>query len=149
MIGKRPSGIRSKLKSFKSRERIGMEEFGEVSLSPELIAKNPSFNTKHKGDIVPRRSNIEKSLKQKKRVIQMLSVVVLEFFICWTPLYVMNTWYHFDPDQLYNLIGPVGVSLIQLLAYVSSCVNPITYCFMNSGFRSAFVSVFGSWGSEG
>jgi len=36
-----------------------------------------------------RRCNVGKSLKRKKRVIQMLSVVVAEFFVCWTPLYVM------------------------------------------------------------
>lgn len=95
-----------------------------------------------------RQSNVGKSLMRKKRVIQMLSVVVLEFFVCWTPLYVMNTWYLFNPSELYDLIGPIGVSLIQLLAYVSSCVNPITYCFMNRGFRSAFCSVFGCRGNE-
>lgn len=36
-----------------------------------------------------RRCNQAKSLKRKKRVIQMLGVVVAEFFVCWAPLYVM------------------------------------------------------------
>lgn len=69
--------------------------------------------------------------------------VVLEFFVCWTPLYVMNTWYLFSPAGLYETIGPLGVSLIHLLAYISSCSNPITYCFMNKSFRVAFCHVFG------
>ena len=90
-----------------------------------------------------RRCNVAKSLRRKKRVIQMLGVVVAEFFVCWTPLYIMNTWYLFSPTGLYNMIGPLGVSLIQLLAYFSSCSNPITYCFMNRGFRIAFCHVFG------
>lgn len=38
-----------------------------------------------------RRSNTEKALKKKKRVVKMLFAVVLEFFVCWTPLYVINT----------------------------------------------------------
>lgn len=44
-----------------------------------------------------RRTNTEKALLKKKRVIKMLCAVVLEFFICWTPLYVINTVskYHF------------------------------------------------------
>ena len=92
---------------------------------------------------VLRRCNVAMSLRRKKRVIQMLGVVVAEFFICWTPIYVMNTWYLFYPVQLYSLIGPMGVTSIQLLAYFSSCVNPITYCFMNQGFRMAFFRVFG------
>ncbi|ODM92454.1 Cholecystokinin receptor [Orchesella cincta] len=90
-----------------------------------------------------RRSNAGKSLSRKKRVIQMLGVVVLEFFVCWTPLYVMNTWYLFSPEGLYETIGPLGVSLIHLLSYSSSCSNPITYCFMNKSFRVAFCHVFG------
>lgn len=32
--------------------------------------------------------------------------------------------------------------MIQLLAYVSSCCNPITYCFLNRKFRQAFLKVF-------
>jgi len=95
-----------------------------------------------------RRCNVVKSLRRKKRVIQMLGVVVAEFFVCWTPLYIMNTWYLFSPHELYGMIGPLGVSLIQLIAYLSSCVNPITYCFMSKGFRLAFFHVFGCHASE-
>lgn len=83
-----------------------------------------------------------KSMESKKKVIRMLFVLVAEFFVCWTPLYVMNTWYLFDSDAVYNHIGPFGVVLIQLLAYISSCCNPITYCFMNRKFRQAFIKVF-------
>ncbi|CAL8116060.1 unnamed protein product [Orchesella dallaii] len=83
-----------------------------------------------------------KSMESKKKVIRMLFVLVAEFFVCWTPLYVMNTWYLFDSEAVYNHIGPFGVVLIQLLAYVSSCCNPITYCFMNRKFRQAFIKVF-------
>ncbi|CAG7719695.1 unnamed protein product [Allacma fusca] len=89
-----------------------------------------------------RRSNAAVSLNRKKRVIQMLGVVVAEFFICWTPIFVMNTCYLFWPKELYTLIGPLGVAIIQLVAYFSSCVNPITYCFMNRGFRTSFFRVF-------
>lgn len=90
-----------------------------------------------------RRCNEGKSLRRKKRVIQMLGVVVAEFFFCWAPLYVMNTWYLFSPTELYNMIGPLGVSLVHLLAYISSCCNPITLFFMSKVFRSAFCHVFG------
>ncbi|PSN38743.1 hypothetical protein C0J52_16966 [Blattella germanica] len=43
---------------------------------------------------------------------------------------------------VYRLVGSTGVSLVQLLAYISSCCNPITYCFMNRKFRQAFLGVF-------
>lgn len=83
-----------------------------------------------------------KSMESKKKVIRMLFVLVAEFFVCWTPLYVMNTWYLFDSEAVYNNIGSIGVSLIQLLSFSSSCSNPITYCFMNRKFRQAFIKVF-------
>ncbi|XP_037049844.1 cholecystokinin receptor type A-like [Bradysia coprophila] len=89
-----------------------------------------------------RRTNAEKSLQNKKRVIQMLFVVVLEFFICWTPLYVINTIALFNPHLVYNRLGYTSISICQLLAYSSSCCNPITYCFMNRGFRKAFLNLF-------
>ncbi|XP_031627019.1 cholecystokinin receptor type A-like [Contarinia nasturtii] len=89
-----------------------------------------------------RRTNTEKSLQNKKRVIKMLFVVVLEFFISWTPLYIINTIAMFDPNAVYQKLGYTTISYFQLLAYTSSCCNPITYCFMNRGFRKACLNLF-------
>ncbi|XP_065092508.1 cholecystokinin receptor type A-like [Ochlerotatus camptorhynchus] len=97
-----------------------------------LRLKNPAL----------RKSNMEKSLTNKKRIIKMLFVVVLEFFICWTPLYVINTMALFWPSTVYHNLGYTAISFFQLLAYSSSCCNPITYCFMSSGFRKAFLNLF-------
>lgn len=72
----------------------------------------------------------------------MLFVVVLEFFICWTPLYIINTIALFNPQMVYQTFGYTTITYLQLLAYSSSCCNPITYCFMNRGFRKAFLNLF-------
>nr|CAD7414194.1 unnamed protein product [Timema cristinae] len=89
------------------------------------------------------RSNyMDKSIEAKKKVIRMLFVVVAEFFVCWAPLHVLNTWYLFSPEVVYKHVGSTGVSLVQLLAYISSCCNPITYCFMNRKFRQSFLGIF-------
>ena len=88
------------------------------------------------------RTNTEKSLQNKKRVIKMLFVVVLEFFICWTPLYVINTLALFNASFVYQHLGYQTITFFQLLAYSSSCCNPITYCFMNRGFRKACLNLF-------
>ncbi|KAK9695685.1 7 transmembrane receptor (rhodopsin family) [Popillia japonica] len=89
-----------------------------------------------------RRTNAERSLQNKKRVIKMLFAVVLEFFICWTPLYIINTIVLFEQSFIYNSLGYTAISFFQLLAYTSSCCNPITYCFMNYGFRKSFLNLF-------
>ncbi|XP_022243900.1 cholecystokinin receptor-like [Limulus polyphemus] len=88
-------------------------------------------------------SNHERSLAQKKRVIKMLFVVVFEFFVCWTPIHVINTISLFNPIGVYGGLGYQGISFLQLLAYTSSCCNPITYCFMNAKFRQSFINIFG------
>ncbi|RZF38513.1 hypothetical protein LSTR_LSTR006108 [Laodelphax striatellus] len=88
------------------------------------------------------RSNyMDKSIEAKKKVIRMLFVVVGEFFICWTPIHILNTVYLFNPEFFRTYLGNYTY-LVQILAYVSSCCNPITYCFMNRKFRQAFLSIF-------
>lgn len=72
----------------------------------------------------------------------MLFVVVLEFFICWTPLYIINTITLFDSQIVYQTLGYQTITYLHLLAYSSSCCNPITYCFMNRGFRKACLKLF-------
>jgi cholecystokinin A receptor/cholecystokinin-like receptor len=72
----------------------------------------------------------------------MLFVVVIEFFICWTPMYVMNTWFLFDRDTAQKHVSPGAMNFIHLLAYASSITNPITYCFMNQKFRKGFLMAF-------
>lgn len=89
-----------------------------------------------------RQSNTERSLQAKKRVIKMLFVVVLEFFVFWTPMYIMNTWFVFDNKTAMQHVSPAAMNFIHLMSYVSSCCNPITYCFMNKKFRQGFLSAF-------
>ncbi|XP_068120725.1 cholecystokinin receptor-like [Hyperolius riggenbachi] len=84
-------------------------------------------------------SNLEAKLKAKKRVIRMLIVIVVVFFICWMPVYVANTWKAFDEDSAYDILTGAPISFIHLLSYTSTCVNPIIYCFMNQRFRKAFM----------
>ncbi|XP_059153017.1 cholecystokinin receptor-like [Physella acuta] len=89
-----------------------------------------------------RHSNPEKIRQNKMRVIRMLFVVVLEFFICWTPVYIVLTWLAFHEESAQQIVTPLTKTLFHLLSYFSSCCNPITYCFMNKKFREAFLRVF-------
>ena len=89
-----------------------------------------------------RQSNGERSRASKRRVIKMLFAVVAEFFICWTPMYVIQTWIIYDYDTAKLHVTRNMLVVFNLLGYVSSCCNPITYCFMNRNFRQGFISVF-------
>ncbi|XP_072315386.1 cholecystokinin receptor type A [Eucyclogobius newberryi] len=81
------------------------------------------------------------NLMAKKRVIRMLLVIVFLFFVCWTPVFVVNAWQAFDRRSAHQLTG-APISFIHLLSYTSACVNPIIYCFMNKRFRQGMLSTF-------
>ncbi|KAL1505400.1 hypothetical protein ABEB36_004974 [Hypothenemus hampei] len=128
-----------------------MPPFAEQSIKPESLRKGRSLNEEN--DVMKEstytfarhgiRSNyLDRSIEAKRKVIRMLFVIVAEFFICWTPLHILNTLYVYYPDEVYKTVGSTEVSLIHLLCYVSSCSNPITYCFMNRKFRQTFFTAF-------
>lgn len=86
-------------------------------------------------------NNSTANLMAKKRVIRMLLVIVFLFFVCWTPVFVVNAWQAFDRRSAYRLTG-APISFIHLLSYTSACVNPIIYCFMNKRFRQGMLATF-------
>ncbi|XP_046373502.2 cholecystokinin receptor type A-like [Haliotis rufescens] len=120
---------------------------GAGYLDPDYTTATSASNTKRtfrkfEFNRAMRQSNSEKSRAAKKRVIKMLFAVVLEFFLFWTPTYVVATWIVFDKDSARAHISPLTKSLIHLVSYVSACSNPITYCFLNKNFRQGFLSAF-------
>lgn len=103
---------------------------------------NPSLsNSKPKVGRVCSNSSTA-NLMAKKRVIRMLLVIVGLFFLCWTPIFVVNAWRAFDRRSADRLLSGAPISFIHLLSYTSACVNPIVYCFMNKRFRQGVLSTF-------
>lgn len=82
------------------------------------------------------------NLMAKKRVIRMLIVIVILFFLCWSPIFSVNAWRAFDATTAGILLSGAPISFIHLLSYTSACVNPIIYCFMNKRFRVGFLATF-------
>uniref|UniRef100_A0A8C6TGZ5 Cholecystokinin receptor type A n=1 Tax=Neogobius melanostomus TaxID=47308 RepID=A0A8C6TGZ5_9GOBI len=90
----------------------------------------------------PRSNTSGAKLEAKKRVIRMLVVIVVMFFVCWMPLYCVNTWRAFDNISALHALSGAPIGFIHLLSYTSACVNPIIYCFMNTRFRKALLVTF-------
>ncbi|XP_050303843.1 cholecystokinin receptor type A-like [Anthonomus grandis grandis] len=129
------------------KEYIQVDNNGEPTIchngaTPDSSRKHLKETTYTFSPHVMRSNYMDRSIEAKRKVIRMLFVIVAEFFICWAPLHILNTWYLYNPKEVYELVGSTGVSLVQLLAYVSSCSNPITYCFMNKKFRQTFFTAF-------
>jgi hypothetical protein len=122
------------------------DEDHENCIETEVTTKNTN-----RPKVTALRSNTDPLVAQarQRRVIKMLFVVVLEFFICWTPIYTINTIALYSPKLIYKGLGYNGISFFHLLAFFSSCTNPITYCFMNSKFRESFLLLFRCKNSNG
>ncbi|XP_071124578.1 cholecystokinin receptor type A-like [Mytilus edulis] len=132
---------------------IGMKMDTQNELESTIGSQNGSCK---KPDVVPiakpkgrydlqrgmRQTNSERSRASKKRVIKMLFAVVFEFFVCWTPMFIIQSWVIIDENSAELYVTNELSSAFHLLAYVSTCCNPITYCFMNRNFRQGFFSAF-------
>ncbi|XP_062239690.1 cholecystokinin receptor type A [Platichthys flesus] len=111
-----------------SKKRSITCSFSHSSTKPTAVARVSS-------------SSSTANLMAKKRVVRMLLVIVFLFFLCWTPVFVVNAWQAFDRRSAYRLTG-APISFIHLMSYTSACVNPIIYCFMNKRFRKGMLSTF-------
>ncbi|VDP07572.1 unnamed protein product [Soboliphyme baturini] len=96
------------------------------------------FESRWNGNML-RCTHAAQSLTNKKRVIKMLAAIVVEFFICWMPFYTYYLVIVIKPSNFNANFHTVFL----IMAYLSSCTNPITYCFMNGKFRQAFLAAFG------
>nr|P30553.1 RecName: Full=Gastrin/cholecystokinin type B receptor; Short=CCK-B receptor; Short=CCK-BR; AltName: Full=Cholecystokinin-2 receptor; Short=CCK2-R [Rattus norvegicus]AAA40925.1 cholecystokinin receptor [Rattus norvegicus] len=103
---------------------------------PRSRLEMTTLTTPTPGPVPGPRPNQAKLLA-KKRVVRMLLVIVLLFFLCWLPVYSVNTWRAFDGPGAQRALSGAPISFIHLLSYVSACVNPLVYCFMHRRFRQA------------
>ncbi|TRY69146.1 hypothetical protein TCAL_09735 [Tigriopus californicus] len=80
------------------------------------------------------------SIKNKKRVIKMVLVVVIIFALSWLPIHVILIM---RGMKIYPN-NPVTVTMqiiSHILAYSNSCVNPILYAWLSEPFRRGFWAV--------
>ncbi|TKR68263.1 hypothetical protein L596_024265 [Steinernema carpocapsae] len=112
------------------------------ALERKMITKSES--TPYAVEQSLRSTHSEKNVIAKQRVIKMLVVIVIIFFCCWTPSYI---WWLLltaqDSFGSFNVWNSDLNTVITILTYLSSCTNPITYCFLNQKFRTALLLTFG------
>nr|XP_039265703.1 cholecystokinin receptor type A-like isoform X1 [Styela clava] len=121
--------------SANSEHTKGFKKFLRTCRNPKSLRNGVS----KKED--SRKNETRKQLQAKKKVVEMLIVIVILFFACWTPTFVVNVWKSFDPQTARRKLQS-GIIVIQILPYVSTCVNPVVYCFLNKRFRQAFLNIF-------
>lgn len=75
---------------------------------------------------------LRRSLREKRRIVRMLIVIVAVFVLGWTPFFTCHVYQIFygRPDD-----HVVLEAFLQLFGYSTSCINPFVYCFLNDSFQ--------------
>ncbi|CAF2935709.1 unnamed protein product [Rotaria sp. Silwood2] len=72
--------------------------------------------------------------RHRRKALKLLIVIIVEFFICWTPLFIYHTFGTFD-KKFYRSMPSIFVDLILLFSFASLLCNPFTYYFMSKRYR--------------
>ena len=64
-----------------------------------------------------------------------IAVVILAFFLCWAPFFLLNLFYGLLPSWQ---IPKVLITVSKWLHYANSALNPIIYACFNREYRQAF-----------
>ncbi|XP_034942860.1 gonadotropin-releasing hormone II receptor isoform X1 [Chelonus insularis] len=77
-----------------------------------------------------RRSSLGFLGRARIRTLKMTIVIVLVFFICWTPYHIMSVWYWVDRESASKVDLRIQ-RILFLFACTNSCMNPIVYGVFN------------------
>ncbi|CAF1644441.1 unnamed protein product [Adineta ricciae] len=73
--------------------------------------------------------------RHRRKALKLLIVIIVEFFLCWTPLFIYNTFGTFD-KEFYRKMPTILIDVILLFSFASPLCNPLTYYFMSKRYRS-------------
>ncbi|KAH9369470.1 hypothetical protein HPB48_014350 [Haemaphysalis longicornis] len=87
-----------------------------------------------------RRSDMRQILRARNRVLRMTIVIILAFFLCWTPYVTMVLWYQIDPSGAGDVNDYLQSSLF-MFAVSNSCVNPLVYSSYTNSLKRILTQV--------
>ena len=102
-----------------------------------------------RGSVSVNEKNLEKLIRQRRKLIVMLICVIFLFYVCLFPLKIWNMvcmvggrimpafFQHLD----YTHYWLINITT-RIFFYMNSSVNPIVYCFMSKKFRKSFARIF-------
>ena len=80
-------------------------------------------------------------LRIRRRVVNMLLVVIITFIVCWSPDQIAYLVFNLGLVPVNYLFGTMYRAFVAL-AFANSCLNPFIYMLTNNNFRRAFKVAF-------
>ena len=84
----------------------------------------------------------EADIRSKKKIIKLLIVVTLAFFLCFLPfavvmvLFALGSFKNYSPSDMVQLL--IVFEVTKFLLYTNSSLNPILYAFQSTNYRNGF-----------
>lgn len=78
-----------------------------------------------------------KTLESKRKVSQLVAMIVVLFAVCWFPIQIMLILMRLKTFEMSALY--VGIQVFaHVLGYLNSCINPLIYAFASETFVNSF-----------
>jgi len=91
------------------------------------------------GDLGEVRGTSPKAAATRRRVMKMVTSVIVTFALCWLPSHVAFLIEAFaDIHEDYHIEMVAFQIVATCLAYANSCMNPVIYAFLSENFRQSF-----------
>ena len=81
-------------------------------------------------------------ISQRRRLANMLFLVVVGFFVCWSPYSILESILIFSYPVRQSNAFFVWMTFSFLFVFASSAINPIVYGFMSEEMRKNAISTF-------
>ena len=88
--------------------------------------------------------NLKKQMIARRHIAKMVLVIVMLFFICWTPSHLNLYFRYFSSSVNYKTLR-IYFFIHWLFPLLNSCVNPPALYFMNTEFRRYFNHYLFGW----
>lgn len=100
-----------------------------ISLSIMIFCYFQIVKALYFGNILaPNENNSEQDIKDKQKIITILLIVTVLFFVCFVPFIIVSAVNISTQSILYKLS--------YFLVYTSCCVNPVVYIFQSAKYRA-------------
>lgn len=75
------------------------------------------------------------TFKKDMKTVKTIALVVLAFFICWCPFFILNIYHGFCAECK---IDTQFITFSKWLHYANSAINPVIYACFNKDYRQGF-----------
>ena len=80
--------------------------------------------------------------RSHRKVTKLVTLIIVVYVVCWLPFWSFQIHLSFSESVTQSLALKHVFSILTILTYANSMINPVLYAFTNDNFRESFISAF-------